>query len=63
MPNGTSSGFLRRPIGGHSEIEVITVHREPFVLVVPSSQSGRIPDAVAHLLRGEKILLEIPKLN
>jgi DNA-binding transcriptional LysR family regulator len=30
-------GFLRLPIGGHSEIEVITVHREPFVLVVPSS--------------------------
>jgi DNA-binding transcriptional LysR family regulator len=30
-------GFLRRPIGGHSELEVVTVHREPFVLVVPSS--------------------------
>ena len=30
-------GFLRLPIGGHSGLEVVTVHREPFVLVVPSS--------------------------
>jgi DNA-binding transcriptional LysR family regulator len=30
-------GFLRLPIGGHSALEVVTVHREPFVLVVPSS--------------------------
>src|SRR5258707_5798218 len=30
-------GFLRLPIGGHSELEVVTVHRETFVLVVPSS--------------------------
>ncbi len=30
-------GFLRLPIGGHSTLEVVTVHREPFVLVVPSS--------------------------
>jgi DNA-binding transcriptional LysR family regulator len=30
-------GFLRLPIDGHSELEVVTVHREPFVLVVPSS--------------------------
>jgi DNA-binding transcriptional LysR family regulator len=30
-------GFLRLPIGGHSELEVVTVHREPFMLVVPSS--------------------------
>src|SRR6202043_141941 len=30
-------GFFRLPIGGHSELEVVTVHREPFVLVVPSS--------------------------
>jgi DNA-binding transcriptional LysR family regulator len=29
-------GFLRLPIGGHSQLEVVTVHREPFVLVVPS---------------------------
>ena len=29
-------GFLRLPIGAHSELEVVTVHREPFVLVVPS---------------------------
>ena len=30
-------GFLRLPIGGHTQLEVITVHREPFVLVVPAS--------------------------
>jgi DNA-binding transcriptional LysR family regulator len=30
-------GFLRLPIGGHSALEIVTVHREPFVLVVPAS--------------------------
>src|SRR5258707_15573346 len=30
-------GFLRLPIGGDSALDVVTVHREPFVLVVPSS--------------------------
>jgi DNA-binding transcriptional LysR family regulator len=30
-------GFLRLPIGGHSSLDVLTVHREPFVLVVPAS--------------------------
>jgi len=30
-------GFFRLPIGPHSGLEVVTVHREPFVLVVPSS--------------------------
>jgi DNA-binding transcriptional LysR family regulator len=30
-------GFLRLPIGAHSGLEVVTIHREPFVLVVPSS--------------------------
>jgi DNA-binding transcriptional LysR family regulator len=30
-------GFLRLPIGGHPILDVVTVHREPFVLVVPSS--------------------------
>jgi DNA-binding transcriptional LysR family regulator len=30
-------GFLRLPIGEHSGLEVVTVHREPFVLVVPAS--------------------------
>src|SRR5258708_33477930 len=29
--------FLRLSIGGHSELEVVTVHREPFVLVVAAS--------------------------
>ena len=30
-------GFLRLPIGGHSALDVVTVHHEPFVLVVPAS--------------------------
>jgi DNA-binding transcriptional LysR family regulator len=30
-------GFLRLPIGGHTQLEVATVHREPFVLVVPAA--------------------------
>ena len=30
-------GFLRLPIGGHPMLDVSTVHREPFVLVVPAS--------------------------
>ena len=30
-------GFLRMPLGEHSALDVVTVHREPFVLVVPSS--------------------------
>jgi DNA-binding transcriptional LysR family regulator len=30
-------GFLRIPIGGYSALDVVIVHREPFVLVVPSS--------------------------
>jgi DNA-binding transcriptional LysR family regulator len=32
-------GFLRLPIGGHTQLEVVTVHREPFVLVVPASHA------------------------
>src|ERR1700722_3728757 len=30
-------GFLRLPIGEQSALDVVTVHREPFVLVLPSS--------------------------
>ena len=30
-------GFLRQPIGEHEALDVVTLHREPFVLVVPSS--------------------------
>jgi DNA-binding transcriptional LysR family regulator len=30
-------GFLRLPVGGHSALDIVTVHREPFVLVVPLS--------------------------
>jgi DNA-binding transcriptional LysR family regulator len=30
-------GFFRLPIGEHSALEVVTVHRERFVLVVPAS--------------------------
>jgi DNA-binding transcriptional LysR family regulator len=32
-------GFLRLPIGGQARLEVATVHREPFVLVVPGSHA------------------------
>ena len=31
------TGFLRLPIGGHPALDVVTVHRESFVLVVPAS--------------------------
>jgi DNA-binding transcriptional LysR family regulator len=31
------AGFLRLPVGEHAALDVVTVHREPFVLVVPSS--------------------------
>ena len=30
-------GFLRLPVEGHPEIDLVPVHREPFVLVVPST--------------------------
>src|SRR5271170_2523296 len=30
-------GFLRIPVGEDSALDIVTVHREPFVLVVPSS--------------------------
>jgi DNA-binding transcriptional LysR family regulator len=30
-------GFLRLPIGGHTQLEVATIHREPFLLVVPAA--------------------------
>jgi DNA-binding transcriptional LysR family regulator len=30
-------GFFRLPIGGHLALEIVTVHRERFVLVVPAS--------------------------
>jgi DNA-binding transcriptional LysR family regulator len=32
-------GFLRLPIGEHPELEVVRVHREPFVVVVPLSHT------------------------
>ena len=32
-------GFLRLPIDGHPTLDVVVMHREPFVLVVPSSHS------------------------
>src|SRR6201999_809605 len=32
-------GFFRLPIGGHPALDVVVVHREPFVLVVPSSHN------------------------
>ena len=32
-------GFLRLPIENRKEIEVTTIHREPFVAIVPSMHS------------------------
>ena len=40
-------GFLRLPIGEQSALEVLTVHREPFVLVVPSSHKLAKRDSVS----------------
>ena len=38
LENGSLDvGFLRMPVGENSALDVVTVHREPFVLVVPSS--------------------------
>ena len=38
LENGSLDiGFLRLPIGGHAALDVVTVHRERFVLVVPAS--------------------------
>jgi DNA-binding transcriptional LysR family regulator len=38
LENGSLDiGFLRLPIGGYPALDVVTVHREPFVLVIPSS--------------------------
>ena len=38
LENGSLDiGFLRLPIGGYPALDVVTVHREPFVLVVPSA--------------------------
>jgi DNA-binding transcriptional LysR family regulator len=41
-------GFLRVPIGEHPALDVVTVHREPFVVVVPSSHKLATRKAV-HL--------------
>jgi DNA-binding transcriptional LysR family regulator len=30
-------GFLRLPIGRHAQLEVVAIHREPFIIVVPKS--------------------------
>jgi len=38
LENGSLDiGFLRLPISGYPALDVVTVHREPFVLVVPSA--------------------------
>jgi len=38
LENGSLDvGFVRMPVGEHSALDVVTVHREPFVLVLPSS--------------------------
>jgi DNA-binding transcriptional LysR family regulator len=47
-------GFLRLPIGAHSGLEVVTVHREPFVLVVPASHKLASRKRVASAKRRAK---------
>jgi DNA-binding transcriptional LysR family regulator len=50
-------GFLRLPIGGHTQLEVSTVHREPFVLVVPASH----PLAKRKKMRLNEVSAGIPR--
>jgi DNA-binding transcriptional LysR family regulator len=51
-------GFLRLPIGEHPELEVVTVHREPFVVVTPSSHKLAKRKRVAlHELSGQDFVM------
>jgi len=50
-------GFLRLPIGEHPELEVVEVHREPFVVVTPTSHRLAKRKTVAlHELSGENFV-------
>ena len=51
-------GFLRLPIGEHPELEVVAVHREPFVVVTPLSHMLAKRKRVAlHELSGEDFVM------
>jgi DNA-binding transcriptional LysR family regulator len=51
-------GFLRLPIGGHPELEVVEVHREPFVVVTPLSHKLAKRKRVAlHELSGQDFVM------
>jgi DNA-binding transcriptional LysR family regulator len=51
-------GFLRLPIGEHPELEVVEVHREPFVVVTPKSHRLAKRKTVAlHELSGETFVM------
>jgi DNA-binding transcriptional LysR family regulator len=51
-------GFLRLPIGEHPELEVFEVHREPFVVVTPSSHKLAKRKKVAlHELSGQNFVM------
>src|SRR5260370_28864815 len=51
-------GFLRLPIGEHPELEVVEVHREPFVVVTPLSHKLAKRKRIAlHELSGEDFVM------
>src|SRR3981189_1718830 len=51
-------GFLRLPIGGHPELEVVEVHREPFVVVTPLTHKLAKRKKVAlHELSGQDFVM------
>src|SRR5712671_828490 len=51
-------GFFRLPIGEHPELEVVTVHREPFVVVTPLSHKLAKRKRIAlHELSGEDFVM------
>jgi DNA-binding transcriptional LysR family regulator len=51
-------GFLRLPIGEHPELEVVEVHREPFVVVAPLTHKLAKRKKVAlHELSGQNFVM------
>jgi DNA-binding transcriptional LysR family regulator len=51
-------GFFRLPIGEHPELEIVAVHREPFVVVTPLSHKLATRKRVAlHELSGEDFVM------
>jgi len=59
LPTGSLDiGFLRLPIGEQSALEVLTVHREPFVLVVPSTHKlAKRKRTRLHEVSGESFVM------